>query len=114
VKPRYNPLPVFEEILKQDYKSLPPYTTSFFPLAYLCYGQPIPTQADRGIRALMIQDETGYLNDHIAATFHASHYYRLVGEATRSSTVAAMRKSVLPILIFCLRNCSNLCMASSS
>jgi hypothetical protein len=85
VKPRYNPLPVFEAILKQDYKSLPPYTTSFFPLAYLCYGKPIPARADRGIRALMVQDKTGYLNNHIAATFHASHYYRLVGETTPRS-----------------------------
>jgi hypothetical protein len=85
VKPRHDPLPVFEEILKQDYKSLPPYTTSFFPLAYLCYGRPIPEKADRGIRALMVQDETGYTNDHIAATFHASHYYRLVGETTPRS-----------------------------
>ena len=24
----------------------------------------------------------GYMNDHVAATFHASHYYRLVGEET--------------------------------
>lgn len=84
-RPLYNPLPVFEEILKKDYKELPPYSTSFFPLAYLCYGQPIPEKADRGIRALMIQDEDGYLNDHIAATFHASHYYRLVGEVTPKS-----------------------------
>lgn len=85
VKPRYNPLGIFEEILKADYKSLPAYTTSFFPLAYLCYGQPIPAKADRGIRALMVQDETGYTNDHIAATFHASHYYHLVGEPTPRS-----------------------------
>jgi geranylgeranyl transferase type-2 subunit beta len=82
VKPRFNPLPVFEAILKEDYKALPPYSTSFFPLAYLCAGKPIPEQADGGIRALMVQDETGYLNDHIAATFHASHYYRLIGEET--------------------------------
>jgi geranylgeranyl transferase type-2 subunit beta len=81
-KPRYDPLPVFEAILKEDYKQLPAYSTSFFPLAYLCAGRPIPGRADRGIRALMIQDETGYLNDHVAATFHASHYYRLVGEET--------------------------------
>jgi geranylgeranyl transferase type-2 subunit beta len=81
-KPRHNPLPVFEVILKADYKTLPAYSTSFFPLAYLCYGKPIPPQADRAIRALMIQDEDGYLNDHIAATFHASHYYALVGEPT--------------------------------
>ena len=81
-KPRYDPLPVFEAILKEDYKQLPAYSTSFFPLAYLCAGRPIPEKADRGIRALMTQDETGYLNDHVAATFHASHYYRLVGEDT--------------------------------
>ncbi|HUE71778.1 MAG TPA: prenyltransferase/squalene oxidase repeat-containing protein [Pirellulaceae bacterium] len=85
VKPRHDPLPVFEEILKQDYKTLPAYSTSFFPLAYLCYGKPIPEQADRAIRALMIQDEDGYLNNHVAATFHASHYYRLVGEVTPKS-----------------------------
>jgi geranylgeranyl transferase type-2 subunit beta len=82
VRPKHDPLGVFEEILKQDYKTLPAYSTSFFPLAYLCYGKPIPAQADRAIRALMIQDEDGYLNDHIAATFHASHYYALVGDPT--------------------------------
>src|SRR5260370_6512937 len=73
---------VFEGIVKEDYKQLPAYATSFFRLAYLCAGQPIPEKADRGIRALMVQDETGYSNDHVAATFHASHYYRLVGEET--------------------------------
>lgn len=82
VKPKFDPLPVFEEILKQDYKTLPAYSTSFFPLAYLCAGKPIPEQADRSIRALMVQDDDGYLNNHIAATFHASHYYSLVGETT--------------------------------
>jgi geranylgeranyl transferase type-2 subunit beta len=81
-KPGYNPLPVFAAILKEDYKQLPAYSTSFFPLAYLCAGQPIPPQADRGIRALMVQDATGYTNNHVAATFHASHYYSLVGEET--------------------------------
>ena len=81
-RPRHDPLPVFEAILKEDYKQLPAYSTSFFPLAYLCTGKPIPEKADLGIRALMVQDETGYTNDHIAATFHASHYYRLVGEET--------------------------------
>lgn len=81
-RPRYDPLPVFEALLKEDYKQLPAYSTSFFPLAYLCAGRPIPDKADRGIRALMVQDETGYANDHVAATFHASHYYHLVGEET--------------------------------
>jgi geranylgeranyl transferase type-2 subunit beta len=91
VKPRFDPLPIFEAILKEDYKALPPYSTSFFPLAYLCAGRPIPEAADRGIRALMVQDETGYLNDHIAATFHASHYYRLVGEETPKARAMVAR-----------------------
>ena len=86
LKPRFDPLPVFEEILKQDYKTLPPYSTSFFPLAYLAYGCPIPPEADRRIRATMIQAPDGYLNDHIAATFHAVHYYRLIGESTPLAT----------------------------
>lgn len=82
LRPRYNPLPTFEEILKADYKTLPAYSTSFFPLAYRCYGLPIPQQADRAIRSTMHQADDGYLNNHVAATFHASHYYRLVGEPT--------------------------------
>jgi geranylgeranyl transferase type-2 subunit beta len=79
-KPRYAPLGVFEEILKSDYKALPPYSTSFFPLAYLASGEPIPAEADRRIRATMVQAADGYLNNHVAATFHAAHYYRLIGE----------------------------------
>lgn len=84
-KPKHDPLPIFEDILKADYKTLPAYSTSFFPLAYLCAGKPIPAKADRGIRELMVQDDDGYLNNHIAATFHASHYYALVGEPTPKS-----------------------------
>jgi geranylgeranyl transferase type-2 subunit beta len=82
VKPRHNPMPVFDAILKEDYKTLPAYTTSFFPLACLAYGKPIPPEADRKIRALMVQADDGYLHDHIAATFHAVHYYRLLNEPT--------------------------------
>jgi len=82
LKPRYDPLPVFDVVLKEDYKKLPPYMTSFFPLAYLAYGKPIPADADRKIRALMVQAEDGYLHEHVASTFHAVHYYRLVGEET--------------------------------
>ena len=81
-KPRHNPLAVFEAILRQDYKTLPAYSTSFFPLAYLAYGKPIPAEADRRIRATMVQASDGYLHEHIAATFHAAHYYRLIGEPT--------------------------------
>lgn len=79
-KPKYDPLPVFEVVLKADYKDLPLYMTSFFPLAHLASGKPIPAEADRKIKALMVQAADGYINEHVAATFHAAHYYRLVGE----------------------------------
>src|SRR5438105_8186651 len=79
-KPLYDPLGSFEEVLRQDYHTLPAYSTSFFPLAYLAYGQPIPDEADRRIRASMVQAADGYLNEHIAATFHAVHYYLFIGK----------------------------------
>ncbi|HEX4614169.1 MAG TPA: urease accessory UreF family protein, partial [Urbifossiella sp.] len=52
-RPRHDPLPVFDLVLKADYKELPAYMTSFFPLAYLASGRPIPSAADRKIKALM-------------------------------------------------------------
>jgi hypothetical protein len=78
-KPKYDPLPVFEEILDGDYQKLPLYTTSFFPLAYQCYGKTFPAEQDKKIRALMKQADDGYLDDHVASTFHLAHYYRLIG-----------------------------------
>jgi geranylgeranyl transferase type-2 subunit beta len=81
-KPRHDPLPVLEKVLRRDYKGLPPYTTSFFPLAYLASGRPLPPEADRKVRALLVQGEDGYIYNHIASTFHAAHYYRLLGDPT--------------------------------
>src|SRR5205085_11331516 len=70
VKPPHDSLPVFAPILKEDYKKLPLYTTSFFPLAYLASGQPIPTEEDSKLRALMVQADDGYVGNHMASTFH--------------------------------------------
>jgi Prenyltransferase and squalene oxidase repeat len=81
-KPRHDPLPVFADILKEDYKGLAAYSTSFFPLAYQALGKPFPPEADRKIRALMVQADDGYTNNHIAATFHLAHYHRLLGTET--------------------------------
>jgi geranylgeranyl transferase type-2 subunit beta len=81
-RPRHDPVPVLEEVLRQDYKSLPAYTTSFFPLAYEAAGRPFAPQADRKIRALLGQGPDGYVQNHIASTFHAAHYYRLLGQPT--------------------------------
>src|SRR2546423_295624 len=79
-EPKPDELPVFDLVLKAEYKALPPYMTSFFPLAYLATGKPIPPDADRKIKALMVQDDDGWLHEHVASTFHAAHYYRLIGE----------------------------------
>ncbi len=92
-KPRVNPLPVFDVVLKEDYKTLPAYMTSFFPLAYLASGKEIPKDADEKIRALMVQTADGYLHEHIASTFHAAHYYRLTNRETPKT--AEMLKRVL-------------------
>lgn len=91
VKPKYDPLPVYEGVMKGDYKDLPPYSTSFFPLAYRAAGATWPKQFDRRVRALMVQADDGYLNDHIAATFHAAHYYALLGEATPKAAAIVKR-----------------------
>jgi geranylgeranyl transferase type-2 subunit beta len=91
VKPKHDPRPVFAQILEGDYKSLPPYTTSFFPLAYLAYGKPLPAEADRKIRALMTQAADGYLHNHIAATFHMVHYDRLLGHKTAKAEAILRR-----------------------
>jgi hypothetical protein len=80
-QPRHDPLPVFTQVLEEDYKTLAAYTTSFFPLAHLAWGKPFPPDADRKIRALMVPAKDGYLHEHIAATFHMVHYYRLLHES---------------------------------
>jgi hypothetical protein len=80
VAPRYDPIPVLRAILREDYRTLPAYTTSFFPLAFQAWGLPFPPEEDRKIRALMVQADDGYLQNHIAATFHLVHYYRLMGQ----------------------------------
>ena len=81
-KLKYDPLPVYNQVLVKDYKDLPAYSSSFFPLAFRLCGKTLPGDGDRRLRATMIQAEDGFLNDHIAATFHAVHYDRLLGEKT--------------------------------
>jgi prenyltransferase/squalene oxidase-like repeat protein len=81
-KPRYDPLPGFDAIMTKDYASLPPYTTSFFPLAYATQGKSFPKEYDAKIRALMVQAHDGYMHNHIANTFHLAHYYALMGQPT--------------------------------
>jgi hypothetical protein len=90
-KPRHDPIPVFSELLKGDYRSLPPYSTSFFPLAFLVRGSPFPAEYDRKLRASMAQAEDGYVNNHVAATFHMVHYYRLLQAEPAKTDVMLQR-----------------------
>jgi geranylgeranyl transferase type-2 subunit beta len=77
--------------MNRDYRDLPPYSTSFFPLAYRAAGKTWPQEFDRRVRALMVQADDGYLDDHIAATFHAAHYYSLLGEPSPKAKAIVKR-----------------------
>lgn len=90
-RPAYNPLPVFAKVMEKDYKQLPAYSSSFFPLAYRLAGVKLPEGADQAMRATMIQAEDGYLNDHVAATFHAVHYDRLLNVKTPKADLILTR-----------------------
>lgn len=85
VSPRFDPMPVIEYFFKNgEFTELPLYTTSFFPLFFCAAGKKMPDFIDNRMRDYIIreQKEDGYLQDHVASTFHAAHYFRLMGEAT--------------------------------
>lgn len=87
-KPKFDPTPVAEYFFKEDeLEKLPLYMTSFFPYFYTALGAPMPDAIDRHIRALIErkQGEDGYVGNHVASTFHAAHYYRLIGLPTPKS-----------------------------
>jgi geranylgeranyl transferase type-2 subunit beta len=84
-KPDRDPLPPVGRLLEGNaYKKLPWYTTSFFPLLCAALGRPFPEDWRRKLAGLMTesQAEDGYLGDHVAATFHMAHFFRLIGEPT--------------------------------
>jgi geranylgeranyl transferase type-2 subunit beta len=68
----------------EAFKQLPWYSTSFFPLFYAAQDRPMPAAYDRALRDWMVanQAEDGYLGDHVAASFHLAHYFRLLGQPT--------------------------------
>jgi geranylgeranyl transferase type-2 subunit beta len=82
-KPRRDPRPALERFFAKDtYKKLPWYTTSFFPLLYAALEKPFPDEQRKALARRQEQNQkaNGYLGDHIAATFHMAHFFRLVGE----------------------------------
>lgn len=81
--PEYDPVPVIEFFFEEgQFKKLPLYTTSFFALFYSAWGEKMPRHVDQKMRDYLSneQKEDGYLGDHVASTFHAAHYYRLIGQ----------------------------------
>jgi geranylgeranyl transferase type-2 subunit beta len=87
-KPDVDPSSVIASFVEGDqYKKLPWYATSFFPLFYATLGKPFPPEQHKALAQHMAanQKDDGYIQDHVAATFHMAHFFRLVGEPTPKS-----------------------------
>jgi len=84
-KPKIDPVRVFDRFFEEGaFKKLPWYTLSFYPLFYAALGQPFPPEQRAAIAQHMVENQAsdGYLGDHVAATFHMVHFFRLIGEPT--------------------------------
>ena len=87
-EPQVDPAPVMREFFEADrYRKLPWYTTSFFPLFYAALKQPFPDDQKKALAEYLrsAQKDDGYIQDHVAATFHAAHFFRLIGKPTPRS-----------------------------
>jgi geranylgeranyl transferase type-2 subunit beta len=91
--PWVDPTPVVERVLAGDaVERLPWYKTSFFPLLYAALGNPFPDEARRKLvrHIEKNQADDGYVGDHVAASFHMAHFFRLIGEpAPRADRMVA-------------------------
>jgi geranylgeranyl transferase type-2 subunit beta len=84
-RPKRDPSGVPERFFARDaYKKLPWYTTSFFPLFYAALEKPFPPEQLKALseHQQRNQKDDGYLGDHVAATFHMAHFFRLLGQPT--------------------------------
>lgn len=93
-RPRIDPTGVTDRFFAgETFARLPWYTTSFFPLIYAALDQPFPPRYDQLLRAYLIkgQSEDGYVGDHVAATFHMAHYFRLIGQPTPKASQMVAR-----------------------
>ncbi|HZO89244.1 MAG TPA: prenyltransferase/squalene oxidase repeat-containing protein [Chthonomonadaceae bacterium] len=84
-RPPISPVGVMDRFFEGNaFQRLPWYTTSFFPLFYAASDAPFPEAYRQALSAHMQAHQTadGYLGDHVAATFHMAHFFRLVGEPT--------------------------------
>jgi len=93
-EPEIDPLPRVAKLLAGDaYRKLPWYTTSFFPLLCAALGKPFPGDWRDKLARYMEQSQAsdGYVGDHVAATFHMAHFFRLLGEPTPRSEAMVAR-----------------------
>jgi geranylgeranyl transferase type-2 subunit beta len=84
-KPKVDPARVLDRFFEQGaFKKLPWYTLSFYPLFYAALGKPFPREQKAAITQHLVENQAadGYLGDHVAATFHMVHFFRLIGEPT--------------------------------
>jgi hypothetical protein len=82
-KPRVNPVHVLDRFFENDaFAELPWYTVSFFPLFYAALGVTFPSTYRTALEHHLQEHQAadGYLEDHVAATFHLVHFYRLIGQ----------------------------------
>ncbi len=93
-KPRVNPAHVLDRFFENNaFAKLPWYTVSFFPLFYAALGVPFPPIYQRDLERHIQEHQAadGYLGDHVAATFHLVHFYRLVGKPTPKADAIVQR-----------------------
>ncbi len=84
-KPRRDPTGIPDRFFVKDaYRKLPWYTTSFFPLFYAALEKPFPAEYRNALTEHQERNQKadGYLGDHVAATFHMAHFFRLIGQPT--------------------------------
>ena len=84
-KPQVNPVHALDRFFDNDaFVKLPWYTVSFFPLFYATLGVPFPPAYQQAIEHHLLEHQAadGYIGDHVAATFHLVHFYRLIGKPT--------------------------------
>ena len=84
-RPKLDPAPVMARFLEAaEFKKLPWYTTSFFPLFYAAMGRPFPQAYEQALTEHLIanQKPDGYIQDHVAATFHMANFFRLIDKPT--------------------------------
>ncbi|HEY5256285.1 MAG TPA: prenyltransferase/squalene oxidase repeat-containing protein [Acidobacteriaceae bacterium] len=92
--PQVNPVHVMDRFFQNNaFAKLPWYTVSFFPLFYAALGVPFPLAFRTALEHHLLENQAadGYLGDHVAATFHLVHFYRLIGQPTPKGDAIVQR-----------------------